>query len=125
MTVQRLASSLQLLNDGRPESGLSIVAPGYGNELILQGSLPVLRCGRIERAAAVGIGAGHTVGTLLAGGFRHVDAIELEPAVLEAARFMHEATAMRKRVGMPGFGAVLKRPAQVPSVLEPTKKRYT
>lgn len=92
VTVQRLGTaSLRLLNDGRPESGLSVEPPGFGKELILQGTLPTLRAGRIDRAAVVGLGAGHTVTTLLAGGFRRVDAIELEPAVVDAARFMHRA----------------------------------
>jgi len=90
VTVQRTGtSSLRLLNDGRPESGLSIVPPGFGEELIAQGTLPALRCSHARRAAVVGLGAGHTVTTLLAGGFRYVEAIELEPAVIEAARMIH------------------------------------
>jgi spermidine synthase len=41
VTVQKMGTtSLRLLNDGRPESGLSIVPPGFGEELILQATLP-------------------------------------------------------------------------------------
>jgi SAM-dependent methyltransferase len=57
--------------------------------------LPSLRSLDNRRAAVVGLGAGHTVTTLLAGGFGRLDVIELEPAVVEAARFMHRSMGKR------------------------------
>lgn len=65
--------------------------PGFGVELVALGTLPTLRAARTERAAVVGLGAGHVVTTLLAGGWHQVDAIELEGSVVDAARLMHKA----------------------------------
>lgn len=90
VTVQRRGGGLTLFNDGRPESGLGPREPGFGAELGLLGSMPVLFAERTERAMAVGLGAGHTTTVLLAGGFERVDVVELEEGVVEAGRWMHQ-----------------------------------
>ncbi|MGE3635646.1 MAG: hypothetical protein AB7P00_37425 [Sandaracinaceae bacterium] len=91
VTVARTASGLGLSNDGRPESGFGQRDPGFGAELATLGSMPVLFGQRTERAMVIGLGAGHTTSVLLRGGFERVDVIELEQAVIDAARFMHDA----------------------------------
>lgn len=91
VSVVREPPGLRLFNDGRPESGLSRGEPGFGPELVLLGALPSVYGARHERAMAIGLGGGHTTTGLLAGEFRRVDVIELEEAVVEAARLMHSA----------------------------------
>ncbi|MEM6960339.1 MAG: fused MFS/spermidine synthase [Myxococcota bacterium] len=83
--------SLRLYNDGRPESGFGQAEPGFGSELILLGGLPSLFAERTERAMVVGLGAGHTATMLLRGPWSQVDVVELEEAVVRAARVLHEA----------------------------------
>jgi spermidine synthase len=91
VSVVKDPSIMRLYNDGRPESGLSADEPGFGPELILLGALPSVYGTRHERAMAIGLGGGHTATGLLAGEFRRVDVVELEEAVVEAARLMHAA----------------------------------
>ncbi len=91
VTVLTEDDTLRLYNDGRPESGLSTSEPGYGAELALLGALPSLFAERRERALVIGLGAGHTTTALLAGPFRSVEVVELEPAVVRAARLIHRA----------------------------------
>lgn len=85
---------LRLFNDGRPESGISSAAPYFGPELVMLGGLPALFAEHRDRAMVIGLGAGHSATSLLAGGFEHVDVVELEPAVVDAARRIHR---MRNR----------------------------
>lgn len=94
VTVSRRAGGLRLFNDGRPESGFGSGSVGFGAELALLAGLPVLQAERTERALAIGFGAGHTTSVLLEGGFGRVDVVELEPAIIEAARLMHEARSV-------------------------------
>jgi spermidine synthase len=89
VTVLRRDRTLRLFNDGRPESGLSPDEPGFGPELVLLGGLPSLFAERTDRALMVGLGAGHSTTMLLAGPFRRVDVVELEAAVVDAARMMY------------------------------------
>lgn len=91
VTVDRRPGGLALYNDGRPESGFGSSDPGFGPELGLLGSLPVLFAENTGRALAVGFGGGHTTSVLLAGGYERVDVVELEEVVIAAARLMHEA----------------------------------
>ena len=81
--------TLRLYNDGRPESGFGADEPGFGAELALLGLLPTLFAEERERALVVGLGAGHTVTMLLGGEWEHVDVVELEGAVVAAARVLH------------------------------------
>ncbi|MDH5492055.1 MAG: fused MFS/spermidine synthase, partial [Myxococcales bacterium] len=90
VTVLRRDSALRLFNDGRPESGLSGETPGYGPELGVLGGLPSIFAETRERALVVGLGGGHSTSVLLAGPWREVVVVELEEAVVEAARFMHD-----------------------------------
>lgn len=91
VTVVRRDDTLRLFNDGRPESGIAAKEPVFGPELVLLGGLPSLVAERTDRALMIGLGAGHSTTMLLAGPFARVDVVELEPAVVEAARAMHRA----------------------------------
>ncbi len=94
VTVQRQPGNLRLYNDGRPESGFGAGPVGFGVELGLLAGLPVVHAERTERALAIGLGAGHTTSVLLEGGFAQVDVVELEQAVVDAARLMYEARSV-------------------------------
>lgn len=87
--LSRDGTSYRLFNDGRPESGFSPGEPGFGRELALLGALPSLLAATPERAMAIGFGGGHTTTMLLKGPFTRVDVVELEEAVIDAARLMH------------------------------------
>lgn len=91
VTIRRDPTGLRLFNDGRPESGFAPAEPGFGRELAALGGLPLLMARTPERAMVIGLGAGHTTSVLLRGSLRHVDVVELEDAVVEAARFLHRA----------------------------------
>ena len=91
VTVLQRDSTLRLFNDGRPESGFGVDDPGFGEELALLGSLPVVFSAEHERAMIVGLGAGHTTAVTLGGPWERVDVVELESAVVNAARYLYEA----------------------------------
>ncbi|MCS6798872.1 MAG: methyltransferase domain-containing protein [Myxococcota bacterium] len=91
VTILRREGLLRLYNDGRPESGFGPDEPGFGPELAVLGGLPTLFADRTDRAMVIGLGAGHTVTMLLAGGWRRIDVVELEEGIVEAARVLHEA----------------------------------
>src|SRR5690606_12495829 len=59
-------------------------------EVALLGTLPTILAEKTETAMVIGLGGGHTVTTMLAGDFEKVYVVELEGAVVEAARTMHE-----------------------------------
>jgi spermidine synthase len=90
VSLLRRGETLRLFNDGRPESGMDLDHPGFGREVALLGVLPAALAERTERAMVIGLGGGHTVTTLLACGFAEVVVVELEEAVVEAARRMHD-----------------------------------
>ncbi|NOY90679.1 MAG: MFS transporter, partial [Deltaproteobacteria bacterium] len=90
VSVLRREGSLRLYNDGRPESGFSPGTPGFGSELSILAGLPSLLAEDRDRAMVIGLGAGHTAAVLLAGPWQRVDAVELEPAVVRAARMLYE-----------------------------------
>jgi len=80
----------RLYNDGRPESGFGGDPPGFGAELSMLGSLPVLFANQTERAMVIGLGAGHTTAVMLGGDWEQLDVVELEEAVVDAARELYE-----------------------------------
>ncbi len=82
---------LRLYNDGRPESGFGGDAPGFGAELSMLGSLPVVFAREQKRAMVIGLGAGHTTAVMLGGDWERLDVVELEEAVVDAARELYEA----------------------------------
>ncbi len=90
VSVLERDATLRLFNDGRPESGFGPDAPGFGEELAVLGSLPTLFAEEHERAMVIGLGAGHTTAVMLGGPWEHLDVVELEGAVVEAARFLYE-----------------------------------
>lgn len=89
VTVVAKGERLTLFNDGRPESGFAGPPPGIAAQLIVLGSLANLYTEPRERALVVGLGAGHTTTMLLRAPWKEVHAVELEGAVVDAARFMH------------------------------------
>ncbi len=91
VTVLQRDSTLRLFNDGRPESGFGVDDPGFGEELAMLGSLPVVFSAEHERAMIVGLGAGHTTAVTLGGPWERVDVVELEGAVVNAARYLYES----------------------------------
>ncbi|MDW8245350.1 MAG: MFS transporter, partial [Sandaracinaceae bacterium] len=93
VTILRHEGGLGLYNDGRPESGFAVGHPGFGPELVLLGALPGLLAEERKQALIVGLGAGHTATLALATGFERLLVVELEEAVVEAARLLHQARA--------------------------------
>ncbi|MEM7608220.1 MAG: fused MFS/spermidine synthase, partial [Myxococcota bacterium] len=91
VTVLERDSTLRLFNDGRPESGIGTDEPGFGEELSTLGSLPTLFAEPRERAMVIGLGAAHSTAVLLGGPWQDVDVVELEGAVVGAARFLYES----------------------------------
>ncbi len=91
VTILDRDQTLRLFNDGRPESGFGADEPGFGEELVVLGSLPSVFAHDRGRAMAIGLGAGHTTAVLLGGPWREVHVVELEGAVVDAARFLYEA----------------------------------
>lgn len=91
VSVLQRDSTLRLFNDGRPESGFGVDDPGFGEELAMLGSLPVVLSAEHERAMIVGLGAGHTTAVTLGGPWERVDVVELENAVVNAARYLYES----------------------------------
>lgn len=90
VTAIRTGQGLSLFNDGRPESGFSNGPVGFGRELVMLGGFPGL-VGERDRALIVGLGAGHTATMALETGFQHVEIVELEDAVVDAARLLYRA----------------------------------
>ena len=88
--LERGDSTLRLFNDGRPESGFGGADPGFGEELAVLGTLPTLFAQEHERAMVIGLGAGHSTAVLRGGPWERIDVVELEGAVVEAARFLYE-----------------------------------
>ena len=95
VTVTREGELLRLYNDGRPESGFGGGPPGFGAELAVLGALPTLFTEEHDWALVVGLGAGHTTAVLLGAGWDRVDVVELEEAVVHAARKLYEDRHLR------------------------------
>lgn len=83
--------TLRLFNDGRPESGIGQDDPGFGEELAVLGSLPTIFAEKHDRAMVIGLGAGHTTAVLTGGPWQRIDAVELESAVVDAARYLYDS----------------------------------
>lgn len=90
VTILNRGGTLRLFNDGRPESGFSYDYPGFGREVALLGAFPAFFAEKNDRALLIGLGGGHTATTLLTTGFDEVFVVELEEAILEAARILHD-----------------------------------
>lgn len=90
VSIVRRDDALRLYNDGRPESGYALTPPAFGVEIAYLGGLPTLLAERRDRAAIVGLGAGHVASVMLKGPWRHVEVIEIEEVITEAARKLHE-----------------------------------
>ncbi len=90
VTILERDQTLRLFNDGRPESGFGADQPGFGEELVVLGTLPSVFAQEHQRAMAIGLGAGHTTAVLLGGPWQQVDVVELEGVVVDAARFLYQ-----------------------------------
>lgn len=101
VTILDRGGTLRLFNDGRPESGFSYDYPGFGREVALLGALPAFYAEKTERALLIGLGGGHTATTLLTTGFKEVFIVELEEAILEAARILHDERNRRAERPIP------------------------
>src|SRR5690606_15667398 len=93
VTVLHKGAHLQLLNDGRPESGINFGDPPFGVQLVGLGGFPSLLAEERGRAMSIGLGGGHTAWLALEGGFDEVVAVELEEGVVRAARLLFEKRA--------------------------------
>ncbi len=91
VTVVERGQMLRLFNDGRPESGFGTGEPGFGQELVTLGALPSVYGSSPERAMVIGLGAGHSAAVVLGGEYERVDVVELESAIVRAARYLYEA----------------------------------
>jgi len=89
VTILNREGSLRLFNDGRPESGFGGGDPGFGEELATLGSLSTIFADQRETAMVIGLGAGHTTTVMLGGPWERIDVVELEHAVVNAARQLH------------------------------------
>jgi spermidine synthase len=90
--VFRTTRSLTLLNNGKPDAsvppGLTASEPiGDLPTQVLLGGLPLLLAPRLDDVLVIGLGSGVTLGSVLRQPVRHVDALELESAVVRASRF--------------------------------------
>lgn len=93
VTILDLGAHLQLLNDGRPESGINFGNTPFGAQLVGLGGLPALFSKERGAALIIGLGGGHTARLALDGGYESMIAIELEEGVDRAARHLYEARA--------------------------------
>jgi spermidine synthase len=98
ISVFRTTRSLTLLNNGKPDASVPPgLLPGAGpagpeplGDLptqVLVGQLPLLLADRIEDVMVIGLGSGVTLGSVLTHPVKHVDALELEAAVVHGSRF--------------------------------------
>lgn len=93
VTVLQRGPQLQLLNDGRPESGINFGDPPFGSQLVGLGGIPALVADERERSMIIGLGGGHTAWLALEGGFQEVVVVELEEGVVRAAELLFETRA--------------------------------
>lgn len=84
----RVKNGLVLSTNGKPDASVGNVRTFQDEHtMVLLAALPVAVHGRPRTAAVIGLGSGMTTHTLLTAPFMdRVDTIEIEPAVLEAAR---------------------------------------
>jgi len=98
ISVFRTTRSLTMLNNGKPDAsvppglgpGAGLAGPEPLGDLptqVLVGQLPLLLADRIDDVLVVGLGSGVTLGSVLTHPVKHVDALELEAAVVHGSRF--------------------------------------
>ncbi len=77
--------------NGKPEAGIQMHGPPYGADMstmALAAAVPMALHPNAEKVANIGLGSGITTDTLLANDrFERVDTIEIERAMVEAARY--------------------------------------
>ncbi len=81
VSVERWGKTIAIKNNGKVDASNDADMPTQ----ITVGLLPLLVHGPAERVALVGYGSGVTAGAILQGPVSHLDVIELEPRVVEAA----------------------------------------
>jgi spermidine synthase len=91
ITVRREADgrTISYQSNGKYEARSVDSKPGKAWSLL--GHLPMLFSDNAERALLVGIGSGITLGSMEQYPLKEIDVVEIEPAVVEAARFFSAA----------------------------------
>lgn len=84
----RSGGKLILRTNGKPDAGLGEIEPAPDDlTTVLLAALPLSIDSELQKAAVIGLGSGMTSHVLLtAPGVKQVDTIEIEPAIVEAAR---------------------------------------
>jgi predicted membrane-bound spermidine synthase len=99
VSVTRAANVLTLRTNGKPDGAVGMAQRRNDDEptMILLGALPLLHAPDARRIANIGFGTGITTHTLLASpAVQTVDTVEIEPAIVRAARHFqpHNARAL-------------------------------
>lgn len=85
-------TNISIRTNGKPDAGIRKDSRQSGADectMTLLAAIPVLMKPSITEAAVIGLGSGMSTHTLLNHpGIRHVDTIEIEPAMVEAARLI-------------------------------------
>ena len=90
VTVNTQSSGWKLMTNGMPEAGYSYAPPHRSLAALLLGMLPYLVTDSPERALVVGFGGGTTVDALRQTSVEHIEVVELEEGVLEAAMLLYQ-----------------------------------
>ena len=86
-------ASMRIVTNGKPDASIAMVGPASGDEvtMVMAGALPLALHPDPKEIANIGFGSGLTVHTLLGDSrLRHVDTIEIEPAMYEGAKAFGE-----------------------------------
>ena len=86
VTVNKSGNHLGLRVNGKADAGTTL---DMATQLAL-GHLPMLVHPDAKRTLVIGLGSGVTAGAILKHPVEHLDIVEIEPAVVEAARFFAE-----------------------------------
>jgi spermidine synthase len=89
VTVHAEPFGHKLQTNGLPEAGFSFVPPYTSLVTLLLGALPYLSAEQPERALVIGFGGGSTVDGLRRTAVRHIEVVELEREVVQAARLLY------------------------------------
>lgn len=89
VTVHRTGLARTLQNNGLPEAGVMLGPPYLAREAVLLGVLPYLVADQPTRALVIGLGGANTVDALARTQLASIDAVEIEPGVVEAAHVLY------------------------------------
>lgn len=89
VTVHDTSLARTLQNNGLPEAGVLLGPPYLARETVLLGVLPYLLAADPKRALVIGLGGANTVDALARTRLASIEAVELEPGVVDAARVLY------------------------------------